>query len=46
MKVECFGVGPIYTNCYFATNEETKELLVIDPGRFSGAFAGPCERQG
>lgn len=31
-QVKNFEVGPIGTNCYFLMNEDTKELLVIDPG--------------
>lgn len=32
MKVEQYVVGPVMTNCYFAINEDTSEMLVIDPG--------------
>ena len=32
MKIEQYCVGQVGTNCYFVINEETKELLVIDPG--------------
>ncbi len=32
MKVRHFVVGPIATNCYLVINENTKELIVIDPG--------------
>jgi len=32
MKIEQYCVGQVGTNCYFAVNEDTKELLVIDPG--------------
>lgn len=32
MKIEQYLVGPIQTNCYFAINEDTNELVVIDPG--------------
>ena len=32
LKVEQYVVGPVQTNCYFAINEETKEMLIIDPG--------------
>jgi len=34
MKIECYGIGPLGTNCYFVRQEETKELLIIDPGDF------------
>lgn len=32
MKIEQYCVGQVATNCYFAINGETKEMLVIDPG--------------
>ena len=32
LKVEQYVVGPVQTNCYFAINDDTKEVLVIDPG--------------
>ena len=32
LKVEQYVVGPVQTNCYFAINEETRDLLIIDPG--------------
>ena len=31
-KVEGYQVGQIMTNCYLVCNEDTKELLIIDPG--------------
>lgn len=32
LRVEQYVVGMVQTNCYFAMNEDTGELLVIDPG--------------
>lgn len=32
MKVDHYVVGPVQTNCYFAVNTETNEILIIDPG--------------
>ena len=32
LKINHYVVGPVQTNCYFAINEETKELIIIDPG--------------
>lgn len=31
MKIEKFVLGSLGTNCYFITNEETKELVIVDP---------------
>lgn len=32
LKVEQYVVGPVQTNCYFAINDDTKEVLIVDPG--------------
>lgn len=32
LKINQYVVGPVQTNCYFAVNDETKELLIVDPG--------------
>ena len=32
MKLTQYVVGPISTNCYFITNEDTKETIIVDPG--------------
>lgn len=32
LTVKQFVVGPVSTNCYFAVNEDTKEMFIIDPG--------------
>ena len=37
-KIENYVVGPVGTNCYFMMNEETKEVLVIDPGASAKAL--------
>jgi len=31
-RIETLPVGQYRTNCYFVVNEETSELLIIDPG--------------
>ncbi|MCM1107290.1 MAG: MBL fold metallo-hydrolase [Blautia sp.] len=45
LKVEQYVVGPVQTNCYFVINEETKELLVIDPGAGAKQLAGRVREQ-
>lgn len=32
MKLAQYVVGMVATNCYFAINEETNEVIVVDPG--------------
>ena len=32
MKIEQYVVGSVATNCYFVIQENTKQILVIDPG--------------
>lgn len=32
MRIEQYCVGQVGTNCYFIINEETKEMLIVDPG--------------
>lgn len=32
LRVEQYVVGPVMTNCYLAVNEDSNEVLVIDPG--------------
>lgn len=39
LKVEQYVVGPVQTNCYFAINNDTKEVLVIDPGASADQLA-------
>lgn len=30
MKIENFVLGPVGTNCYIVSNEETKECFLVD----------------
>ncbi len=46
MKIEQYCVGQVATNCYFAINEETKEMLVIDPGDSAGMLAEKIRKAG
>ncbi len=32
LKINLYVVGSVSTNCYFAINDDTKEVLIIDPG--------------
>ena len=31
MKIERFVLGSLGTNCYLLENEETKEVVIVDP---------------
>ena len=46
LKVNHYVVGPVQTNCYFAINEEPKELLVIDPGARAKQLAERIRQEG
>ena len=46
MKVEQYVVGPIQTNCYFIINQETKSLLIVDPGAAGKALAAKIREKG
>lgn len=43
--VEQYVVGPVQTNCYFAVNNDTKELLIVDPGASAGKLADKIEEE-
>lgn len=45
LKVEQYVVGPVQTNCYFAINEDTRELLIIDPGASADRLAKSIEEE-
>lgn len=44
MKIEQYCVGAVQTNCYFVINDETQEMLIIDPGD-SASFLADKIRQ-
>lgn len=46
LKINQYVVGPVQTNCYFAINEDTKELLVIDPGASPKKLAEKIREEG
>ena len=46
LKINHYVVGPVQTNCYFAINEETHELLVIDPGASAKQLAERIRQEG
>ena len=43
LKIEEYQVGAIMTNCYFLINEETKETIIVDPGRRSETGSHPAD---
>ena len=46
LKIEEFCVGEVQTNCYFAINETTKEMLVVDPGASAKRLAQEIKDRG
>lgn len=45
LRVEQYVVGPVQTNCYFAINDDTKEMLIIDPGASAGRLGKIIEEE-
>lgn len=45
LRVEQYVVGSVQTNCYFAINENTNEVLIIDPGASVGRLAEIIEKE-
>lgn len=39
LRVEQYVVGSVQTNCYFAINENTSEVLIVDPGARAARLA-------
>lgn len=46
MHIKTLTVGPIETNCYVVSDEETKECAVIDPGDESNVILDYIEESG
>ena len=46
LKINHYVVGPVQTNCYFAINEDTKELIIIDPGDAAKQLAERIRKEG
>ena len=45
-KVDMYVVGPVQTNCYFVVNDETKEMIIIDPGAMAKQLAERIRKDG
>lgn len=45
IKVESYLVSEFGTNCYFVINNETKEMLVVDPGDNASMLIDAIERE-
>lgn len=45
LRVEQYVVGMVQTNCYFAINEDTKEVLIVDPGASASKLAEIIEKE-
>ena len=46
MKLERLIVGPVGTNCYLLMNEETKEVVLVDPGDQAQRIRNKIEEMG
>ncbi len=45
-SVKNYEVGPVMTNCYFLINEDTKQLVVVDPGEEATRLIGEIDALG
>ena len=45
LRVEQYVVGMVQTNCYFAINDDTKEVIVIDPGASAKELAKKVQEE-
>ena len=46
LKIENYQVGDIMTNCYFLINEETREMVIADPGGSTEFLKGRIKEEG
>ena len=46
IKVEGYCVGPVQTNCYFAINKTSNELLIVDPGASADSLEKKVKESG
>ncbi len=46
LKIEQYVVGPVQTNCFFIINEESREMLVVDPGASADRLTEKIENAG
>ncbi len=46
MKIEKFVLGNLTTNCYLVENEETKEVVIVDPATCPDEIIGHVKRKG
>lgn len=46
MRIQQYVVSVCATNCYFAINDETEEVLIIDPGASAKQLAEKVKEQG
>ncbi len=46
LKIQQYVVGMVATNCYFAINDDTKEVLIIDPGDMAKQLADKVKEHG
>lgn len=46
LQVEVYVVGPVSTNCYLISDEETGRCALIDPGANSSALESAVRARG
>lgn len=45
LKCDFKVVGPVQTNCYFLSNTDTRECVIVDPGEEAGNIADFIEKK-